>query len=180
MLKRPSTRSKSNKEALELNLVPMLDALVTMVAFLLYSISFLSFVSIESPAPVAATKEIQKKLDEKPLQLTVSVRKTETEIWSPFERIKRAVIPHTDEKKPNTRGIHEFLLTVKQKFPNETKIVFVPYSEASYDLLIEVMDALRLIEPTDPPIYSKDQSGTDQLVKFLFPEIVFGNLLGES
>lgn len=181
MLKRPSSRRKSKTEQIELNLVPILDTMVTLIGFMLFTTSFLSIVSIESPFPQASTQEVEEKLKEKPLQLTVTLRENEIEVWSPFERIAPKKIPHAAPGLPNVRGLHEALLSVKQQFPHETKVVIVPTPTTNYDTLISMMDSIRGIEPTDPPIFAKNPTtGNDQAVKFLFPEVIFGNLLGDS
>lgn len=181
MLKRPSLRRNTEHGPIELNLVPMLDALVTMIAFLLYTMSFLTLVAIESPVPVASKVINNEVMKEKPLQLTLTLRGQEVEIWSPFERIKSVKIKHIEEGKPDLTAIHDELLKVKQQFPKETKIVFSPEAGINYDVLVAVMDSARLPEPTDAPIALKNpQTGVDEVVKVLFPEIVFGNLLGDS
>jgi hypothetical protein len=57
----------------------------------------------------------------------------------------------------------------------------VPYPNAQYDTLILLMDSLRLMEPTDPPLFMPNKvTGNNEPVKTLFPEVVFGNLLGDS
>ncbi len=181
MFKKPTSRRKSEKEQIELNLVPILDTMVTLISFLLFTMSFLAIVSIESPFPQASAQSVQQKLKEKPLQLTVTLRKKEIEIWSPFNRIQSKKIPHTAEDLPDTVALHSALLEIKQQFPNETQVVIVPPSTANYDTLISVMDAMRVIEKTDPPIYTKnDETGADEIVKTLFPNVVFGNLLGDA
>ena len=181
MLKRPSTRRRSSPTEVQINLVPMLDALVTLIGFLLFSMSFLSLVSIETPKPEVSPETVQQKLLEKPLQLTVTIREKESEIWSPFEKIPSKVIPHTAEGLPDTKVIHEALIEVKRSFLNENKVVLVPAANTSYDILISVMDSLRGLEPTDPPLFKKNEAtGIDEPVKGLFPEVVFGNLLGDT
>lgn len=181
MLKRPSARRKSGHEEINLNLVPILDAMVTLIAFLLFTMSFLSIVAIESPFPTASTADVEEKLKEKPLQLTVTLRDNEAEIWSPFERISSKKIPNAEPGKPDTKSIHEALVEVKKQFPKETKVVVVPFAGATYDVLISAMDAMRVLEPSDPPIYLRnDTTGNDDLLKVLFPEVVFGNLLGDT
>ncbi|HAR41766.1 MAG TPA: hypothetical protein DCS07_03925 [Bdellovibrionales bacterium] len=181
MLKRPSSRRKSKKDQVELNLVPFIDAMVTLIGFMLFTTSFLAIVSIESPFPQTSPSSNQQKLLEKPLQLTVSIREKESEIWSPFERIPSKLIPHTEEGKPDIQAIHEALFPIKQQFPDETKIVIVPAARTTYDLLISLMDGLRTVEPTDPPLFRKNPAtGIDEAVKTLFPEVIFGNLLGDT
>ncbi|MBU6376627.1 MAG: biopolymer transporter ExbD [Bdellovibrionales bacterium] len=181
MLKRPSSRRRSTPTDVQINLVPMLDALVTLIGFLLFSMSFLSLVSIETPKPEVNPDLVDKKLQERPLQLTVSIREKESEVWCPFERIQSKIIPHTTEGLPDTKAIHEALIEVKRSFLDETKVVLVPTASTSYDVLVAVMDSLRGLEPTDPPLFKPNsQTGIEEPVKVLFPEIVFGNLLGEN
>jgi hypothetical protein len=43
------------------------------------------------------------------------------------------------------------------------------------------MDGIRLLDPTDPPIFLKNaQTGVDEALKLLFPEVVFGNILSND
>ena len=181
MLKRPSSRRGANKKNITLNLVPILDAMVTLIAFLLFTMSFLALVSIESPFPIVNPAELPSKIKEKPLQLTVSLRENEAEVWSPFDRFPSKTIPNPAPGQPDIKGIHDALVAVKLKFPLETKVVFAPFPGASYDVLIATMDSLRTLDPTDPPIFVKNEkTGNDEPLKFLFPEVIFGNLLGDS
>jgi biopolymer transport protein ExbD len=181
VLKRPTSRRKSKPEGITLNLVPVLDAMVTLIAFLLFTMSFLTIVSIESPFPTASPKDVEQKLKEKPLQLTISLNAKDTEIWSPFERIQSKKVPNTPEGQPDVKAIHEVLLGVKQQFPRETQVVMAPYPGITYDMLVSIMDSTRNIDKTDPPIFVKNQtSGNDEPLKALFPDIMFGNLLGDT
>jgi hypothetical protein len=153
--------------------------MVTLIAFMLFTMSFFAIVSIESPLPVASP--VQTKLKERPLQLTLSMHEKDVEIWSPFEKFKSKTIPNTPEGTPDIKAIHETLLGLKQQFPTENQIVLSPYAQSTYDAMIAVMDAVRMMEPTDPPFYMKNPTtGVDEAVKTLFPNVVFGNLLGDS
>ena len=181
MLKRPSARNKAHKEGVELNLVPILDTMVTLIGFLLFTTSFLAIVSIESPLPQASPEEVKEKILEKPLQLTLTLREKSVEIWSPFNKIELKSIPHTPEGEINLKAIHEALIEVKKSFPSETQIVLVPHSKTSYDVLISLMDTIRTLDPTDPSIFIKNEkTGVDEPSKSLFPKVVFGNLLGDT
>lgn len=181
MLKRPSSRRRSSRQEVQLNLVPILDTMVTLIGFLLFTMSFLALVHMESPFPVTTQEDSQEKIKERPLQLTVTLRENEVEVWSPFDRIESKKIPNLPDGAPQLKLIHEIIIQVKQKFPKETKLVLVPYPAATYDTLIATMDSLRLFEPTDPPVFLKNEStGVDEKVNTLFPEIIFGNLLGDN
>ncbi|MGE0615315.1 MAG: biopolymer transporter ExbD [Bacteriovoracia bacterium] len=181
MFKRPTSRRKTKKGPVTLNLVPMLDALITLIAFLLYTMSFLVLVSIESPVPFASTKSVEEKLREKPLQLTLSIMANEVQIWSPFDRIPVKTIPNQGGGQPNYNEIHNSLVGVKQQFPHENQIVFVPQPGSNYDILVQLMDISRLLDAGDPPIFLKGKDGhPDQPVTKLFDKIIFGNLLGDN
>lgn len=180
MLKRPSSRRKSAPEGITLNLVPVLDAMVTLIAFLLFTMSFLNLASVESQFPQASPQDVQEKLKDKPLQLTLTLRENETEVWSPFELIPSKTIPNSAPGIPDTRAIHLALIDIKQKFPTETKVVMVPQPAVNYDTLVAVMDAARLMEKSDTPVFFKNPTtGVDEVAKVLFPDVIFGNLLGD-
>lgn len=181
MFKRPSHRRKSHGESQELPLVPILDTMVTLIGFLLFTTSFLAISSVESMLPQSSPEQVQEEVKTKPLQLTLTFRETDIEIWSPFSKIEPKAIAFLKDGQADAKAIHEALLEVKKKFPEETSAVFVPKADSSYDLMIAVMDAVRTVEPTDPTIYFKNEkTGVDEPVKTLFPKIVFGNLLGDS
>lgn len=183
MLKRPSTRRRTHSEEVSLNLVPMLDALVTMIAFLMYTMAFLAFTMVESPLPLVSSAENQQQLPQRPLQLTLTVKEKEVVLWSPFDLISQVTIPHRADEGaeggPDTIKIHEELLKIKQRFPNENKIIFVPKGSSSYDMIIQVLDVVREFEKSDPPIiYNNPKTGVSEQVKTLFGDVIFGNLLG--
>jgi biopolymer transport protein ExbD len=178
MLKRPSAKRRSHKEGIELNLVPMMDTFVTLIAFLLYTMAFIVMSSVETPLPTASPTEVAEKLTETPLQLTVSFRKDETEVWSAFQKIESKTIPNLPEGTPDVQAIHQKLVEVKQQFPNEKQVVLAPNGALSYDALVASMDAIRMLDATDPAIIVKNEQGVDEAQKMLFPEVVFGNILG--
>lgn len=182
MLKRPSSRRKSkSKEGIELNLVPMLDTFVTLIGFLLYTMAFLALVHVETPLPMLNPSEVAEKLKEKPLQLTVSFRENDAEIWSPFQRIQPKVIKNLPDGLPDLKVIHDALIEIKKLFPNENKVVIAPTGMMNYEVLVASMDAIRVLEATDPPFFTKNPlTGLDEAQKLLFPEVVFGNVLGSD
>ena len=179
MLKRPSSRRHSAPQEIQINLVPMLDALVTMISFLMYTMAFLSLSMIESPLPIVSSEENQARLKEKPLQLTLSMGDQDVALWSPFELIPQALIPNRQDGSVDVLKLHEKLIEIKQLFPSENKIIIVPKASTSYDSIVAVLDGARSLDKTDPVISVKNEkTGVQEQVKLLFPETVFGNLLG--
>lgn len=183
MLKRPSSRRKTGQEQIELNLVPILDALVTLIAFLLFSSAFLAIVAIDSPAPLLApaTEQVEK-MKEQPLQLTAYIQQNQIIIsdWSGSR--ENHTIPNVPDAKTNEprydiEKFHQVLLEIKGRHLNETKLILKPEGGVSYEYIVSIMDAARRIEKTDTPIYIKNDKGVDAPETKLFPEVIFGNIM---
>ena len=181
MLKRPSARRRSQPAEIQINLVPMLDALVTMISFLMYTMAFLSLTMVESPLPLVSSEQNQQQLKQKPLQLTVTLNDHDVVIWSPFNLIKQEKIPNRQDGTVDVLKLHESLIAIKQKFPTEDKIILVPQKNTSYDTIVTVLDASKALDKTDPVIVVKNEkTGVQEQAKNLFSEVVFGNLLGDD
>jgi biopolymer transport protein ExbD len=181
VLKRPSTRRRSHQAEVQLNLVPMMDALVTMIAFLMYTMAFLQLTMIESPLPMVSNEQNLQQLKERPLQLTVTVNDKDVLLWSPFELIQQQTIANREDGTVDTLKLHEALIAIKQKFPTEDKIILVPKKETSYDTIVLILDASKALDKTDPVIVVKNpKTGVEEQAKNLFTEVVFGNLLGDE
>lgn len=192
MLRRPSSQRRSRaKDDLELPLVPILDTFVTLIAFLLMATSLLAVTLIDTPVPVVSATPPETK--QKPLSLTVKIELDRFELSSPFGRIKQQRIDRTGEDQDFIR-LHDALLVVKNQYPHEKQIVLMPGPTVEYDDIVKVMDSARKIGEGDTPLYVKeavkDESGEeirdengniaqeDRVVTDLFPEVVFGNILG--
>ena len=184
MLKRPSSRRNSANATIELNLVPILDALVTLISFLLFSTAFLSIVALDTPAPLLAPADEQiEKLKEKPLQLTAYVQQNRIVIsdWS-GSRENHSIPSVPDEKSGELRydveKLHQTLLEIKGRHPLETKLILKPEGGVAYESIVLIMDAARMIEKTDAPLLKKDPAtGADVPETKLFPEVIFGNIM---
>lgn len=183
MFKKPSSRRKSENQEVNINLVPMLDALVTLVSFLLFTTAFISIVFIDTPAPQVspATEQIEK-LKEKPLQLTAYIQEKQIIIsdWSGSREnhtIASTTDPQSGELKYDYEKLHQTLLAIKTRHPTETKLILKPDSGVSYEALVGIMDSARFFEKTDTPLFKKNEKGIDEPEKKLFPEVIFGNIM---
>jgi biopolymer transport protein ExbD len=181
MFRKPSSRRKSHAGGFELNLVPILDTMVTLIGFLLFTTSFLALVHIESilpgaPAPDPNHPKEPQKPPTRLLQLTAMIRQNEVEILSPSQLVPAKKFPHIDAKM-DLKGLREHLLSIKQQFPKEKTLVLMPEIQVPYDHLIQFMDHVRLFEATDSAIFVKnEQTGVDEQVKEFWSNLVFGNL----
>lgn len=191
MFRRPSSRRKSESQELQLNLVPMMDALVTMVAFLLISMGYLAISAIDTPAPLLAPADQQEKevkKDKPPLQLTAHIMAEKILIsdWSggreAHEIGQRPDPGKNGEITYDFDALHKLFIAIKLRYPEEKQIILKPEPGIPYEAIVSVMDAARAYEKTDtetPPV-KKNKDGVDEPDANLFPEAIFGNILEVS
>lgn len=177
MLRRPSQRRSSKGiQEIDLPLVPVMDAFVTLIAFLLLVTSLLSVTLIDTPVPVVSTEPDDHK-PERPLALQLRIEQDALILSSAFHRIPEQKFPKVD-KGYDTEKLHEALLAIRQQFPEEKNIVYLPVADVKYDDLVQLMDATRLLSKTDPAMPTvKDKDGVDRVDPYLFPTVVFGNVI---
>ncbi len=178
MLRKPSAyrADRSRQGEGDLPLIPMLDVLITLVAFLLMATSLLAVTLIDTPVPIVSTQAELPK-NKKPLSLMLWIHSDFIELSSSFNRIPVLRIVRT-EKKYNLYKFHAVLLEIKRKYPYERQIVFMPDDNIPYNDIVNIMDASRLILRGDAPLYIQDANGDDKIITDLFPAVVFGNILG--
>ena len=178
MLKKPSQRRRSKAQAeIELPLVPIMDAFVTLIAFLLMATSLLSVTLIDTPVPILSSLPSDSK--EKPLTLTLKIADDGLVLESPFNLIPQQKFPKVDTNFDLDK-LHDALVVIKQKFPKERKLIFMPNSNVKYDDLVKIMDASRQFSKTDPTLYVPGEGGVQKVETDLFPEVVFGNIISGS
>ena len=78
--------------------------------------------------------------------------------------------------KYDLEKLHQYLLGIKKSNLNEKTIIFEPIYDLSYDGIIKIMDAVRLLRNTDPAFYRKEKGGVNVRVSELFNNIIFGNI----
>lgn len=178
-MKRPSLRRRSRGiEEIDLPLVPIMDAFVTLIAFLLMATSMLAVTLIDTPVPILSSLPDDSKA--KPLTLSVRISTRELKIESPFNLIQAITIPIVDNTGHYDK-FHESLLGVKKKFPLEKKIIFFPSADVKYDDIVQLMDASRELFKTDETLFVADAAtGVNKPLTELFPEVIFGNIVSGS
>lgn len=173
--KLPSRRHKK-KEEQKLNLIPILDAVFIFIFFLLMSAQFVKIFEINSDVPIVSDAEPPKN-EKDPLALTLRINNAGFALATgvPAKTIKQ--IPKTGDGLYDLNQLHDFLVTLKQRHKDEKMIIFEPQVDIEYEIIVEIMDAVRMLNNTDEAIFKKDKDGIDVKVEELFNKIVFGNLM---
>jgi len=140
----------------DLNIVPMIDMMVILVFFLIFTAVFTktNIVPLNLPASSTAAPELPKGL-----KLEVIIRAADL-VVNDRNSGPLKTLPNTPEGL-DLEGLSEFMQRVKSQFPDMTDATILPSPETSYDTLVQVMDAVRVYQLPVAP-FSKTE---------LFPDI---------
>ncbi|MCT4643254.1 MAG: biopolymer transporter ExbD [Bacteriovoracaceae bacterium] len=170
------TRRKVKKAQGGLNLVPILDAIFILIFFLLMSAQFVKIFEIGSDVPIVSNTP-PPKTKKKPLNLTLKIRKSGLLLTTGLNQRVYTNIKKTKEGEYDLLRLHDVLISLKKKYKHEETIVFEPQVDLTYEEIVKIMDAVRLLKKTDDSIFTKDKDGIDIQLKTLFHKIMFGNLM---
>ena len=145
----------------ELNIVPMIDMMVILVFFLLFTAVFsnTNILELNLPAPNSSVPELPKGL-----QLEVIVRENTIEVADRNSGVLKAL--PKKEGEYDYQGLSDFLQFVKSKYPGVLAANVLLEEKIPYDVLVQTMDNVRLFEKDDPPQFTKVE---------LFPDISVGD-----
>jgi biopolymer transport protein ExbD len=144
----------------DLNIVPMIDMMVILVFFLIFTAVFskTNILQLNLPSsqsvPVDLPKDLQLEIIVHPQELVINDANS-----GPLK-----VLPNLPTGY-DLNSLSEFMRAVKSKFPGKTEAKVLLAPEIAYDVLVQVMDTVRVYElPTAP--FAKAE---------LFPDISVGD-----
>ena len=145
----------------DLNIVPMIDMMVILVFFLLFTAVFsnTNILELNLPAPNSSVPDLPKGL-----QLEVHVRHASIDIADRNTGVLRSLPMKPDGY--DYKGLSEYLQFVKSKYPTVTEASVLLEQDIPYDVLVQTMDNVRLWEMNDAPAFTKVE---------LFPDISVGD-----
>jgi biopolymer transport protein ExbD len=144
----------------DLNVVPMIDMMVILVFFLIFTAVFTktNILELNLPAANAAVPDLPQGL-----QLEVVVRANSLEV-SDRNTGPLKMLPKSGESY-DLAGLSEYLLLVKSKYPDKQDATILLEPNIPYDTLVQVMDTVRT--------YIKPGSAYTQ--GELFPDVSVGD-----
>jgi biopolymer transport protein ExbD len=154
--------ARHKRKPTELLLVPMIDIFTVLVTFLLMTAVFSRTVVLELNLPAQQTE-----FREPPpgLQLEVLVRKDSIQVADrnsgPLATLQSTAGGYDYE------GLTNYLKRVKAKFPEKTDASLLFEPDIPYDILVQIMDRVRVFETT--------QEGRAEQAE-LFPDISIGDV----
>ncbi len=175
MLKIPTSRKRKKPEE-KLNLVPIMDSVFIFIFFLLMSASFLKIYEIGSDVPIVSEEEPPKDKKD-PLALTLKLDLNELTLLKGIPSEVIQTFQRQADGSFNYEELHAALMDQKKQNLDEDSIIFEPVGDLTYEEIVNIMDAVRMINKTDDAIFKKNKDGIDEKVKQLFDKIIFSNLM---
>ena len=175
MLRVPTSRKRKKPEE-KLNLVPIMDSVFIFIFFLLMSASFLKIYEIGSDVPIVSDAEPpQDKKD--PLALTLTVEESEMILSKGLPSRVVQKFQRGPDGLFNYEELHTTLIGIKKQHLDEETIIFEPVGDLTYDEIVKIMDAVRMLNKTDEAIFKTNKDGLEEKIKNLFSKIIFSNLM---
>ena len=154
-------RRRAHKEQAELSITAFMNLMVILVPFLLITAVFSKISILELDLP---SKSEVVKQDTKKLELEVVVRENKLRVQDRNRGVLKT-IANTKEGY-DLAALNEYLQALKNKHQDITTATILLEPEISYDILVQVMDAVRLAEV--------EKQG-EMIRAELFPEISVGD-----
>jgi len=153
--------ARHNRRPAELLLVPMIDIFTVLVTFLLMTAVFSRTVILQLNMPPPQT---QFRDPPPGLQLEIIVRKDRMDV---ADRNSGPLAPFPNAATGyNYDGLTDYLKRVKAKFPEKTDATVLLEHDTPYDILVQVMDHVRVFEVTQ---------GLNVAQAELFPDVSIGD-----
>lgn len=145
----------------DINITAFMNLMVILVPFLLITAVFSRLSILELNLPSAAASAADAKQE---LQLEIAIRAEALELG---ER-RAGVLQRFDKtaKGHNVQALSQALQQLKERFPDKTNATILLEPDTQYDVLVQVMDAVRT--------YAVRKDGV--LVRYeLFPDVSIGD-----
>ena len=144
----------------ELNVVPMIDMMVILVFFLIFTAVFTrtNILELNLPGADSAVPDLPEGLN-----LEVIVRKESIQVADRGTGLLKE-LPLVDTAY-DLKGLADFLVQVKAKYPDKTNASILLEQDVQYDTLVQVMDKVRMFEV----------EGSQWSVGELFPDVSVGD-----
>ncbi len=154
-------RRRRRHEPAELNITTFMNLMVILVPFLLITAVFSRMAILELNLPTA---DSVVKAEEPEFSLEVILRAEHIEIGDRNAGIF-SVIPTVDGKH-DMNSLNRKLQDVKGTFPDQKTVTLLLESDIAYEVLVQVMDAVRSYRIEQPGEFARAE---------LFPEISIGD-----
>jgi len=159
-LKRTHARSRGRND---LNIVPMLDIMVILTFFLIFTAVFsrTSILEVQLPGPKAGATREDPSLD-----LEVVLRGDGRTTVGDRGGVLLHALPAAADGRPDLARLSVALAALKQQHPELANATLLVEQDVAYDTIVQVMDTLRVRQATEAGQVRRTE---------LFPQIALGD-----
>jgi len=154
-----------HQETTELNITAFMNLMVILVPFLLITAVFSRLAVLELNLPTSQAE--QEEPPEPEFMLEVTVREASIEVGDRNQGMLTSIDNEAGEEDYDLKKLSEYLVSVKEKFPTKTDATLLLEQDISYEVIVQVMDTLRVVEKIDEE--------AQPFRAELFPEISIGD-----
>lgn len=166
------TRGKRKAGKLQLNLIPILDAVFIFIFFLLSTAQFVEIRETQIDIPKVSVIEVDKN-EKDPLALTLTVAEDKIEIVTGLEqKIYKEIVAKNNIF--DMGDLHRSLVELKLKHPEETTAIIIPQEGVKYKNIVSILDHIKVLAPKEKSIAYVDSKGEKKETRKLFYNISFG------
>ncbi|MCZ6476190.1 MAG: biopolymer transporter ExbD [Gammaproteobacteria bacterium] len=158
------SRSHRNRHAVELNITAFMNLMVILVPFLLITAVFSQVAILELNLPTSPAESEESPNPE--LHLEIVVREASIDVGDRATGVLTRIDNTADGY--DLVELRDYLKQVKRVFPDKIDATLLLEPDISYQVLVDVMDTVRVYESRDP-----DRQTVAKLE--LFPEIAIGD-----
>ena len=128
----------------DLNVVPMIDMMVILVFFLIFTAVFTktNVLELNLPGADSAVPDLPEGLN-----LEVVIRQDKIEVADRGTGLLKS-LPRQGETY-DLKGLSDYLQLVKSKYPDKLDATILLEQEIQYDTLVQVMDTVRVFQVPD-------------------------------
>ncbi|MGA9032257.1 MAG: biopolymer transporter ExbD [Sulfuricaulis sp.] len=143
-----------------MNITAFMNLMVILVPFLLITAVFTRMTILELNLPPASSSSNETKQE---LQLEVTIRKDALEVGDRHSGLIKRI---DNVKGYDYKTLSEVMKQIKSRFPDKLNATILSEPDTSYDVLVQVMDAVRVAEIV--------QAGSVTRAE-LFPDVSIGD-----
>lgn len=179
-MKRRFKLNINHNSEFELDLAPLLAVMVKLVPVLLVSSAFVQMMIIETELPQVVQEAIKQQDDNvKAAHITLEVNKVDgVKIIVENNGEEKVEVVANKDKKIDYATLHAKLVELKKANPQIFKIDLSPDADVAYKDLVAIMDEARKSKSNDIKFkFTDKKTGVESQTDYMFPEIVFSNVM---
>ncbi len=169
------------EESFSINVIPMIDLVTILNAFLLVSASFFAFGQIRVEIPFLSSAMPPKGPQKESFTLNVEILKKGLNIQLQSSvnprKDKRISIPKKSSNQYDFERFHREVADIKRAHPDVDLMTVFPGDRIEYQTIILLLDAARELKPGDPKLVTKLPDGTELPAHYLISKVVMGGVI---